>query len=221
MKKLTVIAGVILLALFTSCLKIKDNHIYILSGHLFNDCSMTPVANKEISLYQSVSGGVISPTYGGKILANATTDANGYFQFKYKDDGGSVMEIQYKAGAGYNSIMEEIPKQTTDENLVLYLNPTTNIQVSLNVINPHTVNDTLHITDYNNLPNDLVIPGPFFSQTLYSSVFNLYTMTYKNNNFYNGVGYINVGYKINTANYSLKKVTVTPCENENVVVDIN
>mgnify|MGYP001364662422 CR=1 FL=1 len=164
MKKLTVIAGVILLALFTSCLKIKDDHIYILSGHLFNDCSMTPVANKEIVLYQSVSGGVISPTYGGKILANATTDANGYFQFKYKDDGGSVLKIQYKAGAGYNSIMEEIPKQTTDENLVLYMNPTTNIQVSLNVINPHTVNDTLVIGNFTF--NPIEIPCPLASGIL-------------------------------------------------------
>ncbi len=177
MKKLTVIAGVILLALFTSCLKIKDNHIYILSGHLFNDCSMTPVANKEISLYQSVSGGVISPTYGGKILANATTDANGYFQFKYKDDGGSVMEIQYKAGAGYNSIMEEIPKQTTDENLVLYMNPTTNIQVSLNVINPHTVNDTLVIGNFTF--NPIEIPCPLASGILYTvNNYNTINMQY-------------------------------------------
>ncbi len=218
MKKLTVIAGVMLLALFTSCLKIKDDHIYILSGHLFNDCSMTPVANKEIVLYQSVSGGVISPTYGGKILANATTDANGYFQFKYKDDGGSAMKIQYKAGAGYNSIMEEIPKQTTDESLVLYMNPTTNIQVSLNVINPHTVNDTLTVTNLNS--NDLKIVGPFTSGLLYSLDYSMLSTTYDTTNDQKNVNYSEVGFKINDGEWKGARFAIIPCATRQVIFNI-
>ena len=169
MKKIKLIAAGMLCLVITSCKKLfKDNNVYTLSGHVYVDCNMQPYANKEISLYQVIErSGLGGPGSGGQ-LAVTTTDANGYFKFDYKDDGGGEMQIRYKAGAGYNSIMEEIPRKLTEQDMVLYKNPTTNIQVSLNVVNAHTANDTLILPDYSTGKN-LRIPCPLNSGIVYTA----------------------------------------------------
>lgn len=169
MKKIKLIAAGMLCLVITSCKKLfKDNNVYTLSGHVYVDCNMQPYANKEISLYQVIErSGLGGPGSGGQ-LAVTTTDANGYFKIDYKDDGGGEMQIRYKAGAGYNSIMEEIPRKLTEQDMVLYKNPTTNIQVSLNVVNAHTANDTLVIGNFTATP--LQLAGPFISGVLYTKI---------------------------------------------------
>lgn len=139
---------------------------YEISGHLYEDCFMQPMTNKEIELYQALKINWDNSTKGG-VLATTTTDADGYFKFVFKDKGGGVESIQYQAGFGYNEIYESIPNRTSFENLVIFNNPTTNIQVCLNVISSHSSGDTLNITDFRT-NQWMRIPGPFSSGSLYT-----------------------------------------------------
>ena len=55
---------------------------YTITGHLYLDCSMQPVANLPIDLFQEYLTGLTGHLNGG-VLAKTTTDANGYFKFEF------------------------------------------------------------------------------------------------------------------------------------------
>lgn len=161
--------------LFSSCKK-KNNEgpTYTISGHLYEDCNMQPVANTFMDILQGGSG----------FLTSTTTDNTGYFKLEFKDLVTDFQKIRIKDAGGYNEIMLDIPWQTNIDNLLLYKNPTTNIQVSLNVINPHSVNDTLFIKDFKTITG-FIQSGPFTSGILFTSEsIQLPVMTYGENNEY-------------------------------------
>ena len=139
---------------------------YTIAGHLYVDCSQQPKSNFHLLLYQKGAYNPFTGVTTGGELASATTDANGYFKFEFKDLKGSENIIQYAAGAGYNDAMINIPTKTSLDNLVVYITPTANILVNMIVSNPHTINDTLVINDYRDGSN-LSIPGPFTSGMIY------------------------------------------------------
>ena len=86
MKKLNLVLISCFMLLLSAC---KDDNavptIYTIAGHLYQDCSKQPKSNFNLLLYQK---GAYNPftgeTTGGE-LATATTDANGYFKFEFKD----------------------------------------------------------------------------------------------------------------------------------------
>ena len=141
---------------------------YEISGQLFQDCSKQPMANKPIDLFQEIQHNWDNSTDGG-VLATTTTDTNGFFKFVFKDKNGGEESIRYQAGAGYNEVLEKIPNRTSLDSLIIFNNPSTNIQVSLNVINPYTANDTLNIVNLNT-NQWMRIPGPFLSGILYTAI---------------------------------------------------
>ena len=65
--------------------------------------------------------------------------------------------------------MVEIPTKTSLDNLVSYINPTTNIQLKLNIINAHPLGDTLHISDFNS-SSDYLVLCPLASGVLYTAM---------------------------------------------------
>src|SRR4051812_4130803 len=81
---------------------------YEISGRLLEDCSMHPMANLPIDLFQEIQHNWDNTNDGG-VLATATTDVNGYFKFTFKDLKGGYQSIRYAAGAGYNKVLLEIP----------------------------------------------------------------------------------------------------------------
>jgi hypothetical protein len=138
---------------------------------------MQPFANQSIDLFQEIEVNLDNSADGG-ILASTTTDVNGYFKFEFKDKKGGFESIRYAAGAGFNHIIDNIPQRKSIDGLILYKIPTTNIQVSLNVIKPYTTNDTLVINDIRTFQN-IKIPGPFSSGILYTATdFPLLAMYY-------------------------------------------
>src|SRR4051812_35513277 len=93
----------ILLLMFQSCDGNRmgeddpDNSpTYEISGKLLEDCSMQPMANKPIELYQEIEHNWDNSDDGG-VLATTTTDADGYFKFTFKDLSGGDQSIMYAA----------------------------------------------------------------------------------------------------------------------------
>ena len=164
MKKLNLVFICCYILLLSAC---KDDNVspkdttYTIAGHLYQDCSQQPKSNFHLLLYQKGAYNPFTGVTTGGELAIATTDANGYFKFEYKDLKGSENIIQYAAGAGYNDAMIEIPTKTSIEDLVVYINATTNIQVTMDVVNAHTSMDTLNIAGQ-------LISGPFSSGIIYT-----------------------------------------------------
>ena len=185
MKKLNLVFICCYMLLLSAC---KDDNAgpttYTIAGHLYVDCSQQPKSNFHLLLYQKGAYNPFTGVTTGGELASATTDANGYFKFEFKDLKGSENIIQYAAGAGYNDAMINIPTKTSLDNLVVYINPTTNIQVKLNVINPHTSSDTLFIKDFNTIEGFRIL-GPFYSGVAFTTTnASLPVMTFGSNNDY-------------------------------------
>lgn len=187
MKKGTFILKLKLLALssllisFQSCKKDIDSPgdgpTYTISGRLYQDCNMQPVSNQAIDLFQEYSTGLDGHLNGG-ILAQTTTDANGNFKFDFKDMDGFTESIRIPAGQGYTKLMSDIPQNKSISDLQVFISLTTNIQVSIKVNNPHTINDTLVVTDFRNM-TELKIQCPLNSGVLYTATnFQLINKSY-------------------------------------------
>lgn len=165
--------------MFSSCKKYEDNTnktTYTITGNMYKDCSLEPVIGLKLFLLGGENSIFGHGTSG--VMATSTTDSNGYFKFVFSDFGGTSQAIQYAAGYGYNTVMEHIPVWTSLDNIVLFLHPSTNIQVSLNVINPHTISDTLLITNFQGT-HQLKLPGPFSSGILYTAIsYSLFDIYY-------------------------------------------
>jgi hypothetical protein len=212
--KLTIIFSTLLLLFFTSCTK-EDNKEYSLNGKLFQGCTNQPLANKEIILDQRIGANWVLQTSGGEV-ARTTTDANGNFKFTYKAKNENDLRILVAAGFGNSSIIEGIPGKKDLNNLVVNYSATTSIQVKLNVINPHSMTDTLFITDFNNPLVKLKIAGPFISGTLYTTNgFGITNPNYENTNT------VDLGYKLNNNNWIIKSFNLKACDTSRVTADIN
>ncbi len=146
---------------------------YKVEGYIYEDCSQEPYANRALQIWQDYEAGIFDD-YGG-VLAEATTDENGFFSCSYKRENYSYCPVIQSDG-GYEIMM--IPCDTDIYDVVAYIAPTANIQVSLNVINPYEEGDTLVIGDFTTL-NNLYIPCPVSSGVLYTAEnFPLLTMSY-------------------------------------------
>ncbi len=102
------------------------------------DCAGQAAANKQLTLFQSISGGGPFPISGGT-LANGTTDGNGYFRIVYKAENEEQLILKENAGFGYSEIMNKIPQGKNISDIKAYEFPKYNYQVSLNVTNPHNL----------------------------------------------------------------------------------
>ncbi|HCI58577.1 MAG: hypothetical protein K1X73_07585 [Bacteroidia bacterium] len=207
-----------LVLIFQSCKKDTDSPgdgpTYTITGRLFEDCNMQPVANQKIDLFQEYSTGLDGNLNGG-ILAQTTTDANGNFKFDFKDMDGFTESIRIPAGQGYTKLFQNIPQNQSLFDLRVYKSPTTNIKVNLIVNNSYTNLDTLRLTDFNNLSTPYKISGPFTSSLLYESVdFPILNFGYPQN-------ILNFGYKLNNNSEVMSTPTITTCGITNIEVVIN
>ncbi len=109
------------------------------------------------------------------MLAETSTDSNGYFKFTYSKKNNSYYPVIQSTG-GYKII--GVPWDTNIYDLSAYVTPTCNIQVSLNVLNAYEEEDTLIIGDYRTLDN-MAVPCPLTSGILYTAEnFGLLGMSY-------------------------------------------
>jgi hypothetical protein len=192
----------------------EDGPTYTVTGHLYYDCSMQPVANQPVDLFQEYNTNLAFQLVGG-ILANDITDSSGSFHFEFKDMNGSTEKIRIPAGAGYQDLFVNIPERKSHANLVVFLEPSTNIQMNLIVHNPYSSSDTLEITDFRNLNTKLKIPGPFASGPLYTANnYSLLLMGF-------GKHVTDFAYRINNGTWNLNEANIYYCDSTNITVEIN
>ena len=182
-----------LLISFHSCKKgidsPGDGPTYTITGRLFQDCNMQPVANQQVDLFQEYSTGVGG--LNGGILAATTTDANGNFTFDFKDMDGFTESIRIPAGQGYTKLIENIPQNQSISNMEVYKTIYTNFQVYLNVFNPHPNTDTLVIANFET-NTEMRIPCPLSSGILYTATnYQLLNVAYGDNNYKRITWYFN------------------------------
>lgn len=148
----------------TSFLASCHRHDYFtISGYVYEDCSLTPVPLYYLELFQGISGG-LGPTSGG-FLVSGYTDSTGYFELTYQSQNSTPIEIREKSA----TIMSNIPSNEDMEGLEVFLGVVSNIQVSLNVLQPYSAGDTLYISDLNPDATDMLkIPCPLSSGVLYT-----------------------------------------------------
>ena len=137
---------------------------YKIDGTIYVDCSMIPYANKSIILFQNYKATGFGGSETGGDVAYATTDSMGHFSLDYQPVNDYNIELRDDS----NGHILFLPLDTNITSLVGYYNPTTTIQLSINVINAHTETDTLHITYYDGTSSYFVL-GPFISQVLWTA----------------------------------------------------
>ena len=155
----------LLTGLFLNSCKCKKEEVvlpeYKLSGRVFISCN-TPLANYPIVLHQGGTTTLTGPTDIYEVMTS--TDSMGYFSVVFKNKGHGPIELH----CDRNKILGGIPFAKNVSDIVAYQNATACIQLRLNVVNPHTINDTLVIADYA-IYDDLRLPGPFQSGILYTA----------------------------------------------------
>jgi len=206
-----------IILLFSSCKddidSPGDGPTYTITGKLYQDCSMQPVANQAIDLFQEYSTGVGG--LNGDILDETITDSNGYFKFEFKDMNGFTESIRIPAGQGYTKLLLEIPKNKNINDLKVFKSPSTNIIVNLIANNSYTNLDTLLLTDFNNLSSPYKIAGPFVSGLLYeSNDFAIINYSYDKN-------ILNFGYKLNNNSEVMSTPQIQTCDLTNINVTLN
>ncbi len=147
----------------TACKKEEKATLYM-SGIIYNNCyDREPLRNYSIRLYRNSYFG----NSENKVLATGSTDNNGYFKLFFPPDTQfSTLDLQ--SGSGYD-IMINIPPTQNWENAEIFGSIYANISVSLNVINPHNLGDTLIIGSFSNSGGELKIPCPLTSGHLYTA----------------------------------------------------
>lgn len=151
----------------------KDNgtqSTFTLSGYLYKDCSKQPLANQAIDLYQQIIYDPFTHRESGGIFSIATTDNNGYFKMTYQLDNKTQNEMPLLIETAGKEPIIGIPLDSSLEDIVAYQTPFYNLQLTLNVINPHSAVDTLHITDFSGNSSGLAVIGPLTSGVLYTRV---------------------------------------------------
>ncbi len=156
-------AFLLFISLLTSCKKEENSTLYM-SGYIYNNCyDKVPVQNSSIRLYRTKFGTI----QGGEVVATGTTDANGFFKISFpQDNAANWMKLQTSGGG---DLMEKIPPDKNYNNVEVFTTIFANINVSLNVINPHNVGDTLVIGNFSNGGGELKIPCPLSSGPIYTA----------------------------------------------------
>ena len=134
-----------------------------MTGHIYNNCyDRIPARNLQINLYRTNDGS----NQGGEDVGTSTTDSAGYFKITFPSSSKfNTMKLQTSGG----DIMEKIPPTGNIDNAEVFTRIYSNINVSLNVINPHNLGDTLRIGDFSNGGGELKIPCPLVSGHLYTA----------------------------------------------------
>ena len=137
--------GLLLIILFFTTCKKEEKATSYISGYIYNNCyNREPLRNVPIRLYRTKLG-VIA---GGDVVATGSTDQNGYFKLVFPPDhAANWMKLQTSSGS---DLMEKIPPDKNHDNIEVFATIFANINVSLNVINPHNVGDTLVIGNFSN-----------------------------------------------------------------------
>lgn len=148
MKKLNHVVFIVLLVIVNSCNKDKE---YTLTGRLMASCDV-PMPNTVISLKQDVN-----MLNQGGFLGDFSTDENGYFNIVYTPERGGALRF-----VSNGSFFENIPAYQNLDLGNVYYGASVNFNISLEVTNPYTDQDTL---EYGNpiTGQSEFIPGPFQS----------------------------------------------------------
>ncbi len=165
-KNITFMKYIVLIAslfLFPGCKKSEEATLYI-SGTIYNNCyDREPVRNYNIRLIRTQTGSDQHTTE----VATGSTDENGNFKlfFPPSDKVNSMRLKSYNGG----EFMTGIPPIANIENIEIFSRIYSNVKVSLNVINPHSIGDTLGIKQLGSLQT-LNIPCPLFSGPIYTTL---------------------------------------------------
>lgn len=207
-----------LITFFSSCRKdidqSGDGPTYTITGKLYLDCSMQPMSNQKVDLFQTYSS-TLGGNLNGGILAETTTDSDGYFKFEFKDLDGLEEKIRIPAGQGYKVLLDYIPQNENVYDLKVYVTPRTNIKVVLTALNTYSTNDTLLITDFRNLAEPLKLPGPFNSGIVYEMPdFSLINLSYVQN-------ILDSGYKLNNNPEVMNTHIANVCDTTLINITLN
>ena len=206
-----------LITFFTSCRKDidqpGDGPTYTITGKLYLDCSMQPMSNQKVDLFQTYSS-TLGGNLNGGILAETITDSDGYFKFEFKDLDGLEEKIRIPTGQGYKVLMDYIPQNQSFYDIDVIANPTSHIKVSLNATNSYTSSDTLYLTDFRNLSQKLKIAGPFTNSIAY--VANNFGII---NNTFSGSSE-ELAYAINNSTWKFVSFQFKTCDTTDVVISI-
>lgn len=158
---------ILLSAILISCRKEKQE--FTISGKLMLNCSGQPMSNEKIFVVQSNDG----VNFNSDELGETSTDADGNFTIKYLTGNfrdNDYIELKTAAGAGFADLMVGIPPGKNITDLKLYLQPTTNLKVNIQVSKSYNPGDTLMLSDRRLPGYHLVkIPAPINSGEIYTA----------------------------------------------------
>lgn len=161
----------------SNCDKKKNDpkNFHILKGRVMQNCT-TPYASSKILLAgDSGYGKLFCEDINGN--KEFYTDENGYFEIKYRKNGGAgILYAPYKA-------MSFIPIWNKNLDIgEVNLNGRVSFVIKLQVTNPYTANDTLIYGDLNNYSSGgIKLAGPFSSgiiDTVFNTPYTEYPVTY-------------------------------------------
>lgn len=186
--------------------------LHIISGYLYEDCSQMPLSNQYVELVQGIGGG-LGHTSGG-FLADGYTDSTGYFELAFEKDNNETLNLR----DGSVDLLTDIPSNTDTKDLNIYKISTCDVQVFINVLNAYTEEDTLYMTNFDDIGGIYKLAGPFSSGFLYSTeYFSLPTQNYLSGTF-------TFRYNINggqwASNWIDKDVDLKLCDGNSITVDI-
>lgn len=159
----TLLAFTFSVLFFCACKK-SDTPTLYMSGRIYNNCyDREPIRNAGIRLFRTKEGSNAQ----GKVVASGSTDSTGYFKIYFpKSESVNWMKLQ---GSGGGDIMEGILPTENIDDVDVFGRIYANIKVSLNVINPHSLGDTLDIERLGQ-SQSLKIPCPLTSGPIYTAI---------------------------------------------------
>lgn len=170
--------------LFLSCSKeTRLNHV---QGIVFKNCS-EPLVQKQILLKANIGQSITSPD----ILAGATTDTRGRFDFTYelKENKSGLGNIQMVDQDGFTTLFGNLTLNK-DQNLVLFLENEANLTIELGGNKVFGAQDTLYYSsNYSSLDYFSIQPKNGFLANLNASVPNTNGESV-NAVFYYGIGLV-------------------------------
>ena len=170
-----------LIFIISSCHKNDDwsGVPYEITGHLYMyGCPKLGYPNVKLELDWFAPGYFTTGT-GGKV-ASAITDSNGYFKLSGNDHHPALSLIMQ------NDIINNNIRPENLHDLEIYIHPSTTLNISLNVSNPYSSNDTLYVQAIDSLGYQLKLAGPFQSGFLYAVKNYMFNeVILQNNTLYN------------------------------------
>ena len=173
-----------LMIIFSSCHKNDPwpGEPYEITGHLYRyGCPKRGYPNVKLELGWSSPNELYATSNGGGLVASAITDSNGYFKLSGNDHHQCLDLILNTYDDIHNCIR---PENLHD--LEIYMHPSTTLNITLNVTNPYSSNDTLFVQASDSLGKQLKVAGPFHSGFLYSvKNYTFNEVIFQNNPKYN------------------------------------